>query len=97
LASTAEKWQALIDSGISNSFLVVLMRNGELSTAAVRRLIEKAGAERVGDDAVEEMRRILEEYAVRVSKEATTLASHAGRKTVKAEDIQLVIRRTQPS
>lgn len=58
-------------------------------------MIEKAGAERVGDDAVEEMRRILEEYAVRVSKEATTLASHAGRKTVKAEDIQLVIRRMQ--
>mgnify|MGYP001114692089 CR=1 FL=1 len=97
MASTAEKWQTLIESGISNSFLVVLMRNGELSTAAVRRLIEKAGAERVGDDAVEEMRRILEEYAVRVSKEATTLASHAGRKTVKAEDIQLVIRRSQPS
>ena len=71
------------------------MRNGELSTAAVRRLIEKAGAERVGDDAVEEMRRILEEYAVRVSKEATTLATHAGRKTVKAEDIQLVIKRIQ--
>jgi len=70
-----------------------LMRNGELSTAAVRRLIEKAGAERVGDDAVEEMRRILEEYAVRVSKEAATLATHAGRKTVKAEDIQLVIKR----
>ncbi len=48
----------------------------------------------MGDDAVEEMRRILEEYAVRVSKEATTLATHAGRKTVKAEDIQLVIKRT---
>jgi histone H3/H4 len=73
------------------------MRNGELSTAAVRRLIEKAGAERVGDDAVEEMRRILEEYAVRVGKEATTLAGHAGRKTVKAEDIQLVLKRTRES
>jgi histone H3/H4 len=85
----------LIDSAIPNPFLVILMRNGELSTAAVRRLIEKAGAERVGDDAVEEMRRILEEYAVRVSKEAATLATHAGRKTVKAEDIQLVIKRTQ--
>ena len=70
------------------------MRNGELSTAAVRRLIEKAGAERVGDDAVEEMRRMLEEYAVRVSKEAAVLASHAGRKTVKAEDIELVVKRS---
>jgi histone H3/H4 len=94
-APTVEKWQTLIDSAIPNPFLVILMRNGELSTAAVRRLIEKAGAERVGDDAVEEMRRILEEYAVRVSKEAATLATHAGRKTVKAEDIQLVIKRSQ--
>ena len=94
-ALTVDKWQTLIHSAIPNPFLVILMRNGELSTAAVRRLIEKAGAERVGDDAVEEMRRILEEYAVRVSKEAATLATHAGRKTVKAEDIQLVIKRTQ--
>ena len=92
---TFDKWQGLIESAISNVFLVILLRNGELSTAAVRRLIEKAGAERVGDDAVEEMRRILEEYAIRVSKEATTLATHAGRKTVKAEDIQLVIKRSQ--
>ena len=96
-ALTVEKWQTLIESAIPNLFLVILMRNGELSTAAVRRLIEKAGAERVGDDAVEEMRRILEEYAIRVSKEATTLATHAGRKTVKSEDIQLVIRRVQQS
>jgi histone H3/H4 len=95
-AHTVEKWQTLIESAIPKLFQVVLMRNGELSTAAVRRLIEKAGAERVGDDAVEEMRRILEEYAIRISKEAATLATHAGRKTVKAEDIQLVIRRAQP-
>jgi len=94
-ARTVEKWQTLIESAIPNPFQVILMRNGELSTAAVRRLIEKAGAERVGDDAVEEMRNILEEYAIRISKEATTLATHAGRKTVKAEDIQLVIKRAQ--
>ena len=94
-AHTVQKWQTLIESAIPNLFLVVLLRNGELSTAAVRRLIEKAGAERVGDDAVEEMCRILEEYAIRISKEATTLATHARRKTVKAEDIQLVIKRVQ--
>ena len=94
-ARTVEKRQTLIESAIPNPFQVVLMRNGELSTAAVRRLIEKAGAERVGDDAVEEMRSILEEYAIRISKEATTPATHAGRKTVKAEDIQLVIKRAQ--
>ncbi len=70
------------------------MADGELSTAAVRRLIGKAGADRVGDDAVEELGKIIEDYAVRLSKEATGLAKHAGRKTVKAEDIQLAAKRT---
>ena len=70
------------------------MADGELSTAAVRRLIEKAGADRVGDDAVEELGKIIEDYAVQVSKEATALAKHAGRKTVKADDIKLAAKRT---
>lgn len=68
----------------------------QLSTAAVRRLIEMAGADRVGDDAVEEMGKILEDFAVKVGKEATGLARHAGRKTVKAQDIQLAIKRIPP-
>jgi len=68
------------------------MAGGELSIAAVHRLIEKAGADRVGDDAAEELRRILEELAERVGKKAKDLATHAGRKTVKAEDIRLAIK-----
>ena len=47
----------------------------------------------MGDDAVEELGKVLEEFAVRVGKEATGLARHAGRKTVKAQDIQLAIKR----
>jgi len=69
------------------------MGAGELSTAAVHRLIERAGAERVGDDAVEELRNVLEELAVRIGKEAIELAAHAGRKTVKAEDVRLSVKR----
>ena len=68
----------------------------QLSTAAVRRLIEMAGADRVGDDAVEELGKMLEDLAVKVGKEATELARHAGRKTVKAQDIQLAIKRISP-
>jgi histone H3/H4 len=68
------------------------MAAGELSIAAVHRLIEKAGAERVGDDAAEELRRILEDLAERVGKKAKELAAHAGRKTVKADDIRLAVR-----
>jgi len=62
---------------------------GKLSLAAVRRLIVKAGAERVGDDAAEELRNVLEQVAERIGRKAIGLASHAGRKTVKAEDVRL--------
>lgn len=69
------------------------MREGELSTAAIHRLIKKAGAERVGDDAVEELGKVVEEIALRISKEAIELATHAGRKTIKVEDVQLATKR----
>lgn len=68
------------------------MTTGELSIAAVHRLIEKAGADRVGDDAAQELRRILEEVAERVGKKAKEFAAHAGRKTVKADDIRLAVK-----
>jgi len=68
------------------------MTAGELSIAAVHRLIERAGAERVGDDAAEELRKVLEDLAERAGKKAKELASHAGRKTVKAEDIRLAVK-----
>ncbi|MEM2840217.1 MAG: NFYB/HAP3 family transcription factor subunit [Candidatus Bathyarchaeia archaeon] len=69
------------------------MAEGELSTAAVHRLIEKAGAARVGDGAVETLREIIENIAVQISKDAIELASHAGRRTVRAEDIRLASKR----
>ncbi|MBS7622654.1 histone family protein [Candidatus Bathyarchaeota archaeon] len=69
------------------------MAEGDLSTAAVHRLIEKAGASRVGDGAVEALREVLEDMAVQISKDAIELASHAGRRTVRAEDIKLAAKR----
>jgi len=69
------------------------MQEGELSTAAIHRLIRKAGATRVGDDAVEELRKVLEELGVRIGKEAIELATHARRKTVKSDDIRLAVKR----
>ena len=69
------------------------MKDGYLSNAAVHKLIEEAGAERIGDDAVEELRKVLEEIAINISKDAIELASHAGRRTVKLEDIRLSAKR----
>jgi histone H3/H4 len=69
------------------------MTDNELSTAAIHRLIEKAGAARVGDGAVEALREVLENIAVQISKDAIDFASHAGRRTVRAEDIKLAAKK----
>ena len=69
------------------------MKDCYLSNAVVHKLIEVAGAERIGGDAVEELRKVLEEIAINIGKDAIELASHAGRRTVKLEDIRLSAKR----
>ena len=58
--------------------------------ATVAQLIRDAGAERVSEDATEELVKLLEEYGRQIAKNAVSLAKHAGRKTVKAVDIMPV-------
>jgi len=66
-----------------------MRRSGELAIAAMHRICKKAGAERVSESAAFEMARILEEIGIKIGKEALDFAMHAGRKTVKAEDIKI--------
>jgi len=68
----------------------------ELSNAAMERIMRKAGAERVSATAVAELAEAMEEYGTRLSKEAIELVRHAGRKTVKKEDVKLAARRSGP-
>ncbi|MFB6192757.1 MAG: histone family protein [Candidatus Nanohaloarchaea archaeon] len=60
-----------------------------LPNAPVERIIRKAGAERVSEEAVEELKDALEDLGEEVAADATEVADHAGRNTVKKEDIDL--------
>jgi histone H3/H4 len=53
------------------------------------RIMKKSGAERVSDEAAEQLRKIIEEIARRISRQAVDLSVHAGRRTIKSGDIQL--------
>ncbi|MDR3101625.1 MAG: histone family protein [Methanocalculaceae archaeon] len=61
----------------------------DLPKAAVVRLAKKAGAERVGEDAADALVAKAEIYIEEIAKKAYEYAQHAGRKTIKAEDIDL--------
>ena len=65
----------------------------ELSCASLERIMRAAGAERVSAGAVAQLSESLEDYGTKLSKEAVELARHAGRKTVKKEDVKLAVRR----
>lgn len=64
-----------------------------LPIAPVERIVRKAGAERVSDDASIELARILEVYGIELSKEAISIAKHVKRTTVKVEDVRLAYER----
>ena len=71
----------------------VFMTDLELAVAPMHRLCKKAGADRVSEAAAKELAKALEEIGVKIAKEALDFAMHAGRKTIKSEDIEIAARK----
>lgn len=65
------------------------MKSSELGLSAMYRILKKSGAHRVSDESADELRRILEEVATAIAKSAVDMSTHAGRKTVRSEDVKL--------
>jgi len=69
-------------------FMAKVQSKNILPAAAMEKLLKKAGADRVSEDAKDKLRDVLEEYAESIGSKAVRLAVHAGRKTVKASDVK---------
>lgn len=69
------------------------MTDLELAIAPMHRLCKKAGAERVSEAASKELAKALQEIGIKMAKEALDFAMHAGRKTIKAEDIEIAAKK----
>ena len=69
------------------------MNKPVIALAPMRRLCEKAGAERVSDAAAQELAKVLEEIGTKIAREALDYAVYAGRKTIKMKDIEIAIKK----
>lgn len=65
------------------------MNLADLPIAAVVRIAKQNGADRVGSDAAAVLVEKAEEYIAKLAKESNKLALHAGRKTIKEEDVEM--------
>ena len=65
----------------------------EIKTAPMHKLIKRAGADRVSEESALALGVALEEIGIKVAREAIDYAHHAGRKTVKARDIEIAAKK----
>ncbi len=54
---------------------------------ALENLMKDKGAQRVSEDAKEELKKILEQYLYDLSVKASKIAGHSNRKTINAGDL----------
>jgi len=64
-------------------------KNATIPTAVVKRIMTEAGCQRISPDAAEELGRVLVEHGKKLGAAAAATAQHAGRTTIKKEDVAL--------
>ena len=64
----------------------------ELPKAPVARLMKRVGATRVSVEAVDAMNEAMKDYGLTLASKANDYARHAGRKTIKADDVKLALK-----
>ena len=69
------------------------MAGPELAVAPMHRICKKAGADRVSESAAKELAKVLDDIGVKIAREAMDYAMHAGRKTIKSEDVEIAARK----
>jgi len=60
-----------------------------IAAATMAEILRNAGAERVSEPAAQALASVIKEIAFEISKDAVKFSHHAGRKTIKREDIEL--------
>lgn len=63
-----------------------------LSLSAMGHIMKAAGSPRVADSAKSELAKVLQEKGEEISRRALKYAEHAGRRTIRAEDIELAVK-----
>ena len=64
-------------------------KTSTIPKASVARILMKAGAKRVSQDAVDAFTDVLTDLAIKISSKASQISKHAGRKTVHEGDVRL--------
>ena len=73
--------------------MVIKLGSKNLQLAPMIRIMRAAGAQRVSEESAEALRDALENIGLKISTEAIDFMRHAGRKTIKARDIEIAVKK----
>jgi len=88
----------LLSDGVNNAGVispaeaVAFAKTNDIQVYAMDGLLKKGGGKRISDKAKAALKEVLEDVALEIAEKAVKLARHAGRKTIKAEDIKLAFK-----